>query len=192
MRAWRTFAFVGLTTGLLLSPWALSASADEPDKTVSYGGLTFQVPESWPILKPGHDAACGSAPPAVVVWGHGSLANLPPCLRIIAHGGTILMLLATDQTPGCPLPTHLVGGAGQTQRTTDVHDGVNVAVAATRLTGKVFNAFPASSRIVWNVQACFSGFPRVALVAYSSGGRGEGSIAQAVAIAEGVSSSKPR
>ena len=37
---------------------------------------------------------------------------------------------------------------------------------------------------MWNVQACFSGFPKVALVAYGSGGKREGSIAQAVAIAE--------
>jgi hypothetical protein len=189
MRVWRTFAFVTLALGLFVLE-SSRVSASESGKLVSYGGLTFQVPESWPILKPGHTTACDSAPPAVVVWADKSLADLPPCLETIAHGGTVLMLLAPNQTPGCPLPTDQVGGAGQTRRTTDVHDGITVALAETHLTGKVFDAFPASSRIAWNIQACFSDFPGVALVAYSSGGQGEGSVAQAVAVAESVTHAK--
>ena len=99
------------------------------------------------------------------------------------------MLLAKAQTPGCPLPAHAAAGS-QTQRTTSVRNGITVDVAVTHLTGKTFDAFPASSRIVWDLQACFTDFPKVTLEAYSSGGHGEGSVIQAVAIADSVTLSK--
>jgi hypothetical protein len=99
------------------------------------------------------------------------------------------MLLATTQTPGCPLPADAAGGS-QTQRTTSIHNGITVDLGVTHLTGKTFDAIPASSRIVWNLQACFTDFPKVALEAYSSGGHGEGSVMQAMAIADSVTLSK--
>jgi hypothetical protein len=189
----RRFTLLGLLVafGLPLTVGESSASASESDKPVSYGGLTFQVPRPWPILKLGQTASCGSVPPAVVIWAQGSQAHAPSCLDTIAHGGTVLMLLAPAQTAGCPLPAKVAAGA-QTQHTSSVRDGITVDLAVSHLTGKTFNGFPASSRIVWNVQACFTDFPKVALEAYSSGGHGEGSLTQAVAIANSVTLSKPR
>ena len=94
------------------------------------------------------------------------------------------MFLAPSQTPGCPLPADVAGS--QTQRTTSVRNGITIAMAVTHLTANSLGSFPASSRIAWNLQACFRGFPKVALEAYSSGGHGEGSVLQAVAIADSV------
>jgi hypothetical protein len=60
------------------------------------------------------------------------------------------MLQTTAQTPGCPLPADTAGGS-QTQLTTSVRNGITVDLAVTHLTGKTFDAFPPSSRILWNL-----------------------------------------